>query len=91
MIAHLDLYVDFITRQGVGARDVVASSPNAYVSYLKGASSLLGIDIAPHVLRSDEDVDGLVSTLWGRRSDNTVRNYRVAMRQYVKMVRAEGL
>ncbi len=91
MIKHKELYLDYIKRQGVGAKDVVASSPRSYISYLNSVSLLTGSDITPDLLRTDGDVDKLVTALKGRRASSTILNYRSAMRQYTAMVLAEGL
>ena len=91
MIKYEGLYLDFITRRGVGANDVVASSPASYISYLNSVAKLINSDISPEVLRSEIDVSNIASRLRGKRADNTIRNYCSAMRQYVAMVEANGL
>lgn len=87
MIQHEEQYLEYIQRQGVGANDRVASSPKSYISYLNSASRLLGKDISPMFLHSDEDVERVVGLLRGRREPNTIQNYGSALRQYAAMVR----
>src|SRR5437879_1967673 len=86
MILNQREYRDWIQKRGVGANDRIASSPDSYVSYLNGVSDLLGIDISPKTLASEEDVLALERRLEGKRAPATVRNYKSAMRQYVAMV-----
>ena len=63
----------------------------SYVSYLNGVSRLLGADISPVLLHSDDDIRHIVSQMYGKRAAATIRNYASAMRQYVSMVREGGL
>jgi hypothetical protein len=91
VIAHKDLYLRFIAAHGVGANDAVASSPKSYVSYLNSVSRLINAEITPRVLRSEDDIAGILLQIGGKRADSTLRNYRSAMRQYVAMVEADGL
>jgi hypothetical protein len=91
LIEHEDLYLDFLANSGVGAKDVVASSPASYISYLNSVAKLIGRDITPTLLRSDADVRNIARSISGKRKENTIRNYRSAMRQYVAMIEAKGL
>lgn len=91
MIEYKELYIRFITSRGVGSNDRVASSPKSYVSYLNGVSRLLGRDITPAMLRSEDDVSNVMRRLSGQRELATLRHYQTAMRQYVAMVQSEGL
>ncbi len=91
MIAHKDLYVRFIISRGVGSNDKVASSPDSYVSYLNGVARLIESDITPHTLRSEADISNITERIKGKRSENTIRHYQTAMRQYVAMVEAQDL
>ena len=91
MIQHNDRYLEYIQQRGVGDNDRVASSPASYVSYLNSVSMLLGVDISPELLHSDDDIDSVVTRLQGAREASTIRNYASAMRQYVAMVRDAGL
>jgi len=84
-------YLDYIQRNGVGAKDNVASTPASYVSYLNGASRLLGMNISPDLLHSEDDIERVLSKLNGTRARGTIRNYGSAMRQYVAMVRERAL
>ena len=86
MIQHAERYLDYIQRRGVGAHDRVASSPASSISYLNSVSQLLGADVSPDVLHSEEDVQRVVAKLRGARKPATIRNYASAMRQYVAMV-----
>jgi hypothetical protein len=56
MILHESLYLEFITRRGVGANDVVASSTNSYISYLNSVAEFINSDITPKLLRSETDI-----------------------------------
>ena len=91
MIEHERLFLDFIALKGVGSKDVVASSPASYISYLTSVGKLIGRDITPAVLRTEKDVCDIASCIIGKRKENTIRNYRSAMRQYVSMVKEKGL
>jgi hypothetical protein len=86
-IQHEPRYREFIEAHGVGDNDAVASSVESYVSYLRSVSRLLDVPIAPSILNCEADVERIASQLDGQRADNTVRNYKSAMRQYVAMVR----
>jgi len=52
MIMHKDIYLDFMCRRGVGFKDLVASSPDSYISYLNSISRLIGSDSTSAVLRN---------------------------------------
>jgi hypothetical protein len=91
MIQHEPRYLEYIIRQGVGAKDQVASSPASYVSYLNSVSQLLAVDISPELLHSETDVERIIGQLQGERAPATIRNYASAMRQYVAMVLEAGL
>jgi len=68
---------------GVGKNDIAASSPDSYISYLNSVSRIIGKDISPNLLKSEKDASDIASQLYGKRADNTIRNYCSAMRQYV--------
>jgi hypothetical protein len=91
MIQHEGQFLDFIACRGVGSKDVVASSPASYISYLNSVAKLIGSDIAPAMLRTESDVRDIARRISGKRKENTIRNYCSAMRQYVAMVEAKGL
>ncbi len=91
MIEHESQFLDFIAHRGVGSKDVVASSPASYVSYLTSVVTLIGRDITPTILRSESDVLNIARSISGMRKGSTIRNYCSAMRQYVAMVEAKGL
>jgi hypothetical protein len=84
-------YLDFIVKNGVGAKDWISSSPKSYISYLTTISNLLCKDITPEILAKEEDVEIIASALKGWRNPATIRNYKAAMRQYVQMVNKEKL
>jgi hypothetical protein len=86
MIVHEQEYVDWIVKNGVGANDRVASSPGSYVSYLRQISLLLGADVSPETLSSENDVLFIARKLKSLRASATIRNYKSAMRQYVAMI-----
>ncbi len=79
-------YARFIVEQGVGANDVVASSPDSYLSYLRSVSTHLSIDIDETTLCSEQDVQRLAAAIEGARAPRTIANYVSAMRQYVAMI-----
>lgn len=91
MITYERLYYEWIQQQGVGLNDRIASSPNSYLSYLNGVSELLGKDISPSILSTEEDVLSIGRKLKGLRASGTIQNYKSAMRQYVAMVREHRL
>ena len=95
MIHYEKDYYKYIEAMGVGENDVVASSPDSYISYLNSVSKIIDSDITPGILKSEKDVLTIASQLYGQRADNTVRNYCSAMRQYVnfanKIVSTNGL
>jgi len=86
MIHYQKEYYKYIEVMGVGRNDVVASSPDSYISYLNSVSRITGTDITPDLLKSEEDVANIASQISGKRADNTVRNYCSAMRKYVSFV-----
>jgi hypothetical protein len=88
MIAHEFEHYRWIQKQGVGKKDIVASSRNSYVFYLNSVSRLIDGIISPTELSSGADVTRIVCQLQGRRKPKTIDNYRSAMRQYVAMVQA---
>jgi hypothetical protein len=88
MIVFKHQYYKWIESRGVGSRDRVASSPDSYVSYLNSVSDLLGRDISPDLLSSEEEVERIARSIAPFRSVRTVLNYKSAMRQYVAMVNA---
>ncbi len=89
MIVHRSEYYAWIESRGVGSNDLVASSPDSYISYLNSVSKLIRKDISPELLSTEEDVERIARSMEGRRSPKTITNYKSAMRQYVAMVRAE--
>jgi len=90
-IQHEPRYREFIKASGVGDNDAVASSVESYVSYLRSVSRIVGVPISPALLNSEADVERIATQLLGTRADNTIRNYKSAMRRYVAMVREAGL
>jgi hypothetical protein len=82
-------YYRWIESRGVGSRDIVASSPDSYISYLDTVSELLGKDISPVLLSSEQDVEKIARAIEGMRAPKTIRNFKSAMRQYAAMVRTE--
>ena len=88
MIVHKETYYRWIEQRGVGSRDVVASSPDSYISYLNSVSDLIGKDISPSILASGRDIESIADEISGQRSQKTINNYKSAMRQYVAMVQA---
>jgi hypothetical protein len=88
MIQFKQQYFEWIQIRGVGANDVIASSPDSYVSYLNTVSILIGKDISPDTLSSEEDIDRIGRLIEGQRAPKTINNFKSAMRQYVAMVRA---
>lgn len=91
VIKHKELYLEYIQRRGVGANDVVASSPRSYVSYLNSLSRLIDADVTPDLLRTEDDITVVLDAIDGRRAPSTLSKYRSAMRQYAAMVRDEEL
>ena len=91
MIVYKERYYCWIQEQGVGLKDKVASSPDSYISYLNSVSKLLGTDISPAVLSTEEDVTNIARRIENFQAPGTIRNYKSAMRQYVAMVKASGL
>jgi hypothetical protein len=91
LIEHESLFLAYIANRGVGSKDVVASSPASYVSYLNSVVKLIGRDITPTILRSELDVRNIARSISGKRKENTIRNYCSAMRQYVEMVEDKAL
>ena len=87
MIQHEELYLEYIKRRGVGAKDQSGSdTPASYVSFLNGVSRVLGTDISPELLHSEEDIDRIVKLLQGHYAPGTIRNDVSVMRQYIAMV-----
>jgi uncharacterized protein YaaR (DUF327 family) len=62
-----------------------------YVSYLRSVSRLVEVPISPELPHREEDVENIASRLQGNRAKNTINNYKSAMRQYVAMVKNDGL
>ena len=91
MIQHKQQYYAWIEAHGVGANDVVASSPDSYISYLTTVSDLIGRDIAPDILAGEADVERIARSLEGKRAPKTINNFKSAMRQYVAMVQSGTL
>jgi hypothetical protein len=88
MIINEREYIDWIVSRGVGENDRVASSPASYLSYLNKVSVLLGTDITPDILASEDDVLVIAKRINGTRAAATINNNKSAMRHYVAMVRA---
>jgi hypothetical protein len=84
-------YARFIVERGVGAHDVVASSPDSYLSYLRSVSTHLSIDIDETTLCSEQDVQRLAAAIEGVRAPRTIANYVSAMRQYVAMIQSMNI
>jgi hypothetical protein len=86
MILYEDEYRRWLESQGVGSWDQVASSPDSYVSYLRSVSELVGKDISPGLLSSEDDLEKIAEEIARDRAPKTLLNYKSAMRQYVAMV-----
>jgi uncharacterized protein YaaR (DUF327 family) len=86
MIVYKNEYYKWIESRGVGSRDVVASSPDSYISYLNSVSDLIRKDISPSILGSERDIERIADEISDQRSPKTINNYKSAMRQYVSMV-----
>lgn len=91
MVKYEKEFLEYVETQGVGSRDKVASSPDSYVSYLNSVSMLIGEDITPTNLNTEEDLVNIANTIVNERAAKTIGNYKSAMRQYVAMVNAIGL
>lgn len=91
MIRHESRYLEFIKQRGVGANDMVASSPSSYVSYLRSVSRIINAEISPDILRRETDINGIKKELKGKRSAKTINNYCSAMRQYIAFVENDCL
>ena len=91
MIEHLDKYIKFIEKRGVGKNDRVADSRASYVSYLNSVSRLIEQNIGPEILNSEADINRVIRILDGRKSPSTIKKYRSAMRQYTAFVEENGL
>lgn len=87
MIVFKHQYYRWIGSRGVGSRDRVAWSPDSYVSYLNRVSDLVGKDVSPDLISSEDDIQNIVREISSRVSAKTLQNYKSAMRQYVAMVR----
>ena len=86
MIENCEKYKRFIKARGVGSRDKVADSIRSYVSYLNSVSRHLGIPINSETLASIDDLENFSQKLKEKcLSQNTINNYRTAMRHYVSM------
>ncbi len=86
MIENEQKYLDWIIRNEVGKKDIVASSPQSYISYLKSVSKLLGETISEKNLYNEECIIIIANKLRGKRNPKTISNYKSAMRHYVRMV-----
>lgn len=84
MIAYKSEYRDFIIQQGVGKNDIVASSPDSYISYLRGASRLLDQDISPELIQNKEIINELIQVLDGQKAPSTLLKYKTALNQYLR-------
>jgi len=87
MIQHEREYKEFLQKVGVGDHDVVVSSIASYISYLNSVSNILAMDISPETVASEEDVQGIVQKLDGKRAKTTIQNYQSALRRYAEMVK----
>jgi len=58
-------YVNFIVERGVGANDVIASSPDSYLSHPRSVSTHISIDIDETTLCSEYDVQRLAAAIKG--------------------------
>jgi len=86
MIVNEAKYIDWITKNGVGKNDIVASSALSYISNLNSVSKIINQDISEFTLNSESSIDVIVNNIQGKRSQKTINNYKSAMRQYVRMV-----
>lgn len=85
MIDKIELFEKYIIKQGVGSKDKVSNSVKSYISYLNSVSRYLNQEINYLVLNSNEDIENISIKLKGKVSEKTIKNYRSAMRHYVKM------
>lgn len=85
MVDKIELFEKYIIKQGVGSKDKVANSVKSYVSYLNSVSKYLNQEINYLVLNSNDDIENISIKLKGKVSDKTIKNYKSAMKYYVKM------
>ncbi|MDD3008302.1 MAG: site-specific integrase [Arcobacter sp.] len=85
MVDKIELFEKYIIKQGIGSKDKVANSVKSYVSYLNSVSKYLNQDINYLVLNTNEDIENISIKLKGKVSDKTIKNYKSAMKHYIKM------
>lgn len=85
MVDKIELFEKYIIKQGIGSKDKVANSVKSYISYLNSVSKYLNQEINYLVLNSDDDIENISIKLKGKVSDKTIKNYKSAMKYYVKM------
>ncbi len=84
MIKYENEYKNFIIQQGVGKNDIVASSPDSYISYLQSVSRLLDQDISPMLIQNKDVIDKIIQGLNGLKAKSTLLKYKVALNKYLK-------
>lgn len=84
MIRYENEYKAFIRQQGVGKNDIVASSQDSYIGYLRVVSRLLGQDISPTLIQNKNVIDEIIQSLEGLREKKTLSNYKTALNQYLR-------
>jgi hypothetical protein len=90
VILHDEAYRRWIENRGVGLKDRKGDSRASYMASLRSTSEILGEDISPAMLSSEQDVTRIVQRLAGERSPKTISNYRSALRQYAAMIQASA-
>jgi hypothetical protein len=87
MIKNEQEYTDWIISQGVGKKDIVASSIKSYISYLNSVSRIINEDISKENLFNENCISIIINKI-NKLGINikSIPKYRTAMRQYVKMV-----
>jgi len=86
VIVYAQQYREYLAKVGVGSNDIVASSVESYVSYLRSVSKVLNMNISPFTVTDEECIQDVYQRLQGKRSEKTISNYRSALRQYAQMV-----
>ena len=82
-------YKKFIIKEGVGANDKVASSPDSYISYLRSVSKLINQDISPSLIQNEASINIIIEKLNKKRAQKTLKNYRSALKRYLSFAQTK--
>lgn len=82
MIQHEQKFLEWIKKNKIGSND----QNTAVLKSLKSVSILIGDDLSEKNLFDENCIEIISKKLRGLRSEKSILNHKIALRQYVRMI-----